>query len=234
MKGIIFDVDGVIIDVRDSYHTAIVETVKHFSGKELSKEYVRRFKYDRAINNDWDVTKELLKELGVEVRYDEIVDTFEEIYKENRDKEKLFLDRSFFETLKEYDVPLGIVTGRPKEALNHAISKFNLEGIFDVIVDEDDIDDPFLRKPNPFPLHMAVELLKLDSFIYIGDTPADGDMVYFYRKMYGKPCKLIHYKEMQNMVDIGADIIAENKEELLNVLLSEVERSREEAREYLP
>ena len=234
MKGVIFDVDGVIIDVRDSYHTAILETVKYFSDKELTKEYVREYKYKRAINNDWDVTYELLRENGISVEYDRLVEVFESIYRENRDKERLLLTRDFFETLKERDIPLGVVTGRPKEALMYAFRKFNLLDIFDITVDEDDIEDPFLRKPNPFPLHMAVEIMGVDEFIYIGDTPADGDMIYFYRKMYGKPCKLIHYKEVQDMVDIGADMTAVNRDQLLNLLLSEVSLNREVEREYLP
>ncbi len=234
MKGIIFDVDGVIVDVRDSYHTAIVETLKHFSGKNFTKEYIRKFKYENAINNDWDVTYKLLKEIGIEVDYDKLVEIFENIYKNNRDREKLLLDRNFFESLKVKGIPLGIVTGRPKEALYYVLERFRLSDIFDITVDEDDIANPFLRKPNPFPLHVAVELLNLDKFIYIGDTPADGEMVYFYRKIYGKPCKLIHYKEVQNMVNIGAEIVVEGKKELLNFLISEVCPSQEEAQEYLP
>ncbi len=222
MYGIIFDVDGVIVDVRDSYHSAIAETFRYFSSEDISKDYIRRFKYEKHINNDWDATYELLKERGISVDYNELVSIFEDIYKNLRDREKLLLDDEFFKELKRLNVPLGIVTGRPREDLEYALNRFNLKEFFDVIVDEDDVNDAFLRKPNPFPLHMAVEILGVDSFIYIGDTPADGEMIYFYRKIYGKPCKLIHYREVQNSTDIGADLSANNRDELLRLILSEV------------
>jgi len=222
MYGVIFDVDGVIVDVRDSYHSAIVETFKYFSGEEISKDYIRKFKYEKAINNDWDATFELLKERGIEVKYEKLVDVFEDIYRSLRDREKLLLDADFFMELKRADLPLGVVTGRPRDDLDYAFSRFSLYDFFDVIVDEDDVGDAFLRKPNPFPLHMAVEILGVDRFVYIGDTPADGEMVYFYRKIYGKPCKLIHYREVQGDTEIGADLYADNKNDLLKIILSEV------------
>ncbi len=227
MYGIIFDVDGVIVDVSDSYHSAIAETFKYFSSEDISKNYIRRFKYERHINNDWDATYELLKEKGISVDYNELVSIFEDIYKNLRDREKLLLDDKFFKELESLSVPLGIVTGRPREDLEYALNRFNLRRFFDVIVDEDDVDDFFLRKPNPFPLHMAVEIIGVDRFIYIGDTPADGEMVYFYRKIYGKPCKLIHYREVQDSTDIGADLSADNRDDLLKLILSEVSPYRE-------
>jgi len=32
-KLIIFDVDGVLVDVRGSFHRSIIDTVRHFTGK---------------------------------------------------------------------------------------------------------------------------------------------------------------------------------------------------------
>ncbi|NPA13521.1 MAG: HAD-IA family hydrolase [Aquificae bacterium] len=53
---VIFDVDGVLIDVSQSYHFAIKDTVDHFTGKDNSKEDILDIKFSFNINNDWDVS----------------------------------------------------------------------------------------------------------------------------------------------------------------------------------
>ncbi len=53
---VIFDVDGVLIDVSKSYHYSILDTVKHFSQKEVKKEELLDIKFSFNINNDWDAS----------------------------------------------------------------------------------------------------------------------------------------------------------------------------------
>ncbi len=53
---VIFDVDGVLIDVSKSYHYSIVDTVNFFSGKNISKEPLLDIKFSFNINNDWDAS----------------------------------------------------------------------------------------------------------------------------------------------------------------------------------
>ncbi|RUM59200.1 MAG: histidinol-phosphatase [Persephonella sp.] len=53
----IFDVDGVLFDASKSYHIAIWETVKHFTGKnDIEKKDLLDIKFKLGINNDWDVS----------------------------------------------------------------------------------------------------------------------------------------------------------------------------------
>ena len=35
-KLVIFDVDGVLVDVHGSFHKSIIDTVKHFTGKRVT------------------------------------------------------------------------------------------------------------------------------------------------------------------------------------------------------
>ncbi|MGB9836921.1 MAG: HAD hydrolase-like protein [Candidatus Saccharicenans sp.] len=51
-----FDVDGVLIDVRESYLRALAETTEHFLGKPVTVEEAVRIKTELGINNDWDAT----------------------------------------------------------------------------------------------------------------------------------------------------------------------------------
>jgi HAD superfamily hydrolase (TIGR01548 family) len=54
--GVIFDIDGVLIDVRRSYRRAIVETIAREHGATIDQATVDRFKQAGGFNNDWDLT----------------------------------------------------------------------------------------------------------------------------------------------------------------------------------
>ncbi len=51
-----FDVDGVLIDVSQSYHQALAETCSYFLGKPVTVEEAVSLKNGLGINNDWDAT----------------------------------------------------------------------------------------------------------------------------------------------------------------------------------
>ncbi len=233
MKAIIFDVDGVIVDVRESYHYAIKETAELFLGREVPLSAVKEIKFSKSINNDWDATYEVIKEFGGEADYDELVERFTEIYNRLKDREKQILPAELFRELKEKEVPLGIVTGRPKEDLEFVLERFGLRDLFDVTVDEDDVGNRDLRKPHPYPLHLCMELLGAEEGVYVGDNNADREMVYYYRKMYGKPVKFVHFKKVVEL-DIPADFSTESEEKLRSFLLQEACRSQGVERVSLP
>ncbi len=226
MKAVIFDVDGVIVDVRESYHYAIKETAEHFLGREVPLETVKEIKFSKAINNDWDVTYEVIKHYGGEADYEELVEKFTEIYERLKDRERQILSADFFRRLKEAGIPLGIVTGRPKRDLDYVLDRFKIREFFDVTVDEDDIVDKNLRKPHPFPLHLCMESLGAHEGIYVGDNNADYEMVHFYRKIYSKPVKFVHFNKVVDL-QIPSDFTTDREEELTNYLLREASPSRE-------
>ncbi len=229
MKAVIFDVDGVIVDVRESYHHAIKLTAEHYLGREVPLDLIKEFKFSRGINNDWDATFELLRSFGKEVDYEDLVEKFTEFYEDLKHKEKQILSTEFFSELKDLGIPLGIVTGRPKRDLEFVLDRFSLKGLFDVTVDEDDVVDKNLRKPHPFPLHLCMESLGVESAIYVGDNKADAEMVRFYKKIYGKPVSFVHFKKVVPL-SLEADASAESEEELKDLILREVSRSPEGAR----
>ncbi len=233
MRAVIFDVDGVIVDVRESYHLAIKRTAEEFLGREVSLDLIREIKYSRSINNDWDVTYEVIRELGGKVDYEKLVERFTEIYEGLKEREKQILSPKLFKELKDMGVPLGIVTGRPRKDLNFVLERFGLTDLFDVTVDEDDILDKNLRKPHPFPLHLCMESLGAEEALYVGDSPADLDMVVSYRKIYGKPVRFVHFKKAVR-VNLPADLTAEDEQALRSLLLGEVSRNREGERVSRP
>ena len=53
---VILDIDGVLVDVADSYRRAIVESVERLHGRTIDRDDVQYFKDAGGFNNDWDVT----------------------------------------------------------------------------------------------------------------------------------------------------------------------------------
>jgi HAD superfamily hydrolase (TIGR01548 family) len=53
---VVLDIDGVLVDVADSYRRAIVESVDRLYGRTIDRADVQRFKDAGGFNNDWDVT----------------------------------------------------------------------------------------------------------------------------------------------------------------------------------
>ena len=69
VEGVIFDCDGVLIDVRDSYNRAISKSVSYIfkciTGRDLpedwiSNEIIHLFRRTGGFNNDWDTVYGIL------------------------------------------------------------------------------------------------------------------------------------------------------------------------------
>lgn len=56
VDAIVLDVDGVLVDVGQSYRRAIVESVAHVHGESIEIADVQRFKEAGGFNNDWELT----------------------------------------------------------------------------------------------------------------------------------------------------------------------------------
>jgi HAD superfamily hydrolase (TIGR01548 family) len=56
VDAVVLDIDGVLVDVTDSYRRTIVETVERVHGFALDRDDVQRFKDAGGFNNDWELT----------------------------------------------------------------------------------------------------------------------------------------------------------------------------------
>ncbi|MFB6087978.1 MAG: TIGR01548 family HAD-type hydrolase [Haloarculaceae archaeon] len=56
VDAVVLDVDGVLVDVADSYRRAILETVERRSGETIPREAIQAFKDAGGFNNDWELT----------------------------------------------------------------------------------------------------------------------------------------------------------------------------------
>jgi len=56
VDAVVLDVDGVLVDVADSYRRAIVDAVEHVYGDTIERADVQAFKDAGGFNNDWKLT----------------------------------------------------------------------------------------------------------------------------------------------------------------------------------
>ena len=56
VDSIIFDIDGVMVDVSDSYRRAIADTIESLSGEEFPPERIQLLKNAGGFNDDWELT----------------------------------------------------------------------------------------------------------------------------------------------------------------------------------
>ncbi|MFW5903698.1 MAG: TIGR01548 family HAD-type hydrolase, partial [Halolamina sp.] len=56
IDALVLDVDGVLVDVADSYRRAIVESIEHVHGRTIRTDDVQAFKDAGGFNDDWELT----------------------------------------------------------------------------------------------------------------------------------------------------------------------------------
>src|SRR5580698_11159294 len=77
---IVFDMDGVLTEVSESYREAIVQTVLHFTGQQISRDLIQEYKNQGGWNNDWALSQKIAVDLGVNVEYGDVVSRFNELF----------------------------------------------------------------------------------------------------------------------------------------------------------
>lgn len=177
MKALLFDMDGVLVDVSQSYRVAIKKTAEFFTGDDISDKDIQVLKDKGGFNNDWDLTEELILKRGKTIDKQEIIDKFQEFYLGKGDggliqNERWILDKKVLVELKR-KFKLGIVTGRPKAEAEFALRNNDMSDYFDVLVA---MEDTVEQKPDPSPIRLALKGLDCTEGFYIGDTIDDAKM----------------------------------------------------------
>ena len=200
---ILFDIDGVIRSVENSYRLSLKKTVCKFSGWEPSYIDIDNAKNEGIWNNDWDLSLELIKRfikkenLNLKIpSRQEIIKCFEEFYfggDPNKDSkywsgyiknEELLVDKKFFDLIQSNGIIWGFVSGAES-----ASAKFVLEKRLGLksppLISMGDAPD----KPNPKGfINLSKKLIgdKLGEsnipIAYVGDTIADINTVINARK----------------------------------------------------
>ena len=200
---ILFDIDGVIRSVENSYRLSLKKTVFKFTGWEPSYIDIDNAKNEGIWNNDWDLSLELIKRhiknenLKLEIPpRKEIVKCFEKFYfggDPNKDSkywsgfitnEKLLVDKKFFDLLERNGIIWGFVSGAESASAKFVLEK-RLRLKSPPLISMGDAPD----KPNPKGfINLSKKLLggRLGAsnipIAYVGDTIADINTVLNARK----------------------------------------------------
>lgn len=191
---VIFDIDGVIRDVGNSYRRALADTVEEFTNGAYRPTAVEidTLKGEGIWNNDWEASQELIYryfELQGQARsqlnldYESIVAYFQTKYRGTDPvnwngyicDEPILASLEYFASLTAANIPWGFFSGATRGSASYILER-RLGLTAPVLVAMEDAPG----KPDPQGLFMAIAKLglqheKIDSLpiVYVGDTVAD-------------------------------------------------------------
>lgn len=176
-QALLFDMDGVLADVRESYREAIIRTAASFE-VTVTQEDIAAAKAAGNANNDWELTQRLLAERGRDVDLQRVTERFEELYQGRsaeggsrdalHERETLRCEAGWLRAMATR-LPLGIVTGRPRRDAQRFLERFGLSELFGAVVCMEDAP----AKPDPAPVREALRQLGVERGWLLGDTPDD-------------------------------------------------------------
>lgn len=176
MDLLIFDMDGVLVDVTESYRETIRATVKHFTDTEITKAHIQDWKNQGGWNDDWRLSQHLIRQAGKEVELETVADYFQSIFHGHNGHEALILrerwiaEAGLFERLCQR-FQLCVFTGRQRWEAELTLSRWAPQLTFAPIIGSDDVER---LKPFPDGLIKICAATPGCRSWYVGDTKDDG------------------------------------------------------------
>ncbi len=166
--------DGVLVEVSESYRETICRTVEHFTGHGITRELIQDYKNQGGWNNDWSLSQKICADMGVAVEYQTVVDYFNGIFfGENNDglilREQWFAAPGLLERIAEKH-DFAIFTGRLRDEASITLRRFAGGLRFDPLIGADDVEN---AKPAPDGLNKIAAMHPGRKLWYIGDTVDD-------------------------------------------------------------
>lgn len=171
---IVFDMDGVLVDVSESYREAIVRTVQHFTGTTISRPQIQDYKNRGGFNDDWKLSHHVIAQHGVAVEFQTVVEHFQRLFHGNGTdglilRERWLAREGLFDRLAaRFD--LAIFTGRMRWEAAVTLRRFAPSLRFDPILGMEDVTE---LKPAPEGLLKIAAAAGGRKIWYIGDTVDD-------------------------------------------------------------
>ena len=172
---LIFDVDGVLVDVRQTYWRSAIETIHALTGKRVTHAELHRWKSLPGNNDDWRMVANWATKLGRKTSYEEAREAFGEFYwgtgarRGNVQREKIVVTPvQIARWAARYE--LNLFTGRNRREFEYTFSKWPGTGNFKMVVTMDDV-----RKIKPHPEGLYKILGDRDPLraLYLGDNIDD-------------------------------------------------------------
>lgn len=165
IKGIIFDMDGTIIDTND----LVVECIR-----SSVEEYLK------FTPKEEDIINILGKPLKIQMGFfsgeyiDDMVSYYSKLYRLNRDEKTMIFDGviSLLNELNKKNIKMAIVSNKGNKGIQHALKKFNIEKYFDIVISVNDVEN---KKPHPEGVRKVLKSWGFSpgEVIFIGDSNND-------------------------------------------------------------
>jgi HAD superfamily hydrolase (TIGR01548 family) len=174
-KLIIFDVDGVLLDVRGSFHKSIIDTVHFFTRRRVTYAEIHQWKNRSGYNDDWRLTTDWISSLGPPVPYEKVKARFQKFYwgtkacPGNVARERWLITHQRLERWS-LRAELALFTGRTRRELRHTLAGTEANDIFRRTVTMDDIKR---GKPDPEGLRLLLNGMSRREALYLGDSIDD-------------------------------------------------------------
>jgi HAD superfamily phosphatase len=174
MNVLVFDMDGVLVDVSESYRETIQQTVAHFTGARVTREAIQDWKNRGGWNDDWALSTAMIRAAGVDVDYDDVVKHFQGLFHGDGSdglimRERWIAGAGLLERLSER-FQLALFTGRLRWEAELTLRRFAPDLRFEPIVGAGDVPN---HKPAPDGLLQICKLRPECGLWYVGDTVDD-------------------------------------------------------------
>ena len=164
--GLLFDLDGTIIESEEIKATCHCNAVKHYRGV-IDKQF-----YENCIGNSFKyVALSFLKEAHLNVPFEDYKSLFNKFYQEEIKTITQPID-GFYDFLKSLDrgkVKVGLVTSSERWMVTEILTNLNIIDSFDIIVAKNDVKH---EKPSPEPYLKAKQGLDVGKSFVFEDTTA--------------------------------------------------------------
>jgi HAD superfamily phosphatase len=172
--------DGVLVEVGNSYRAAIRETVRHFTGELVTHDEIQDFKNAGGWNNDWLLSQRMIADRGKQVEYADVVEYFNQVFLgENGDGliryERWMPEPGLLERLSERAI-LAIFTGRAKYEADVTLERYAAGIRFHPLITDECVVNP---KPAPDGLRLIMQQHPDETIWYLGDTVDDAQSAHF-------------------------------------------------------
>jgi len=172
---LIFDVDGVLVDVRGSFWRSALETTRSLTGKRVTWAELYKWKNKPGNNDDWSMVSNWATALGRPTTYEEARDAFQKFYWDsdglpgNVRREKMLVTPKQVERWAGR-FELNLFTGRTRREFAYSFERWAGTRHFRTVVTMDDVAR---KKPYPDGLLKILRGRDPGTALYVGDNIDD-------------------------------------------------------------
>jgi HAD superfamily phosphatase len=171
---VVFDMDGVLVDVTESYRETIARTAEHFTGAAVPRERIQDLKNQGGFNDDWMLTHHLIAAAGVDAPFEEVKQHFQRLFLGSGSDGLILRERwvarpGVLEELGER-FRFAVFTGRPEQEAALTLQRFAPHLRFEPVIAMEHVEN---RKPAPDGLLRILRDNRDCKAWYVGDTVDD-------------------------------------------------------------